>query len=469
MSSYSDTYFFNSKLAKIKAKECNKLDDNISKVQICYHGGKLTHKNLIGIPIESFKMYFQNNSFRRPTYIDFSNSKYENDEESQLQIVKIFATIFEEIDNDDMKIVSKYIEKFNKLRITKSIENTKIAFISTKKKLNTHEFFKQMVESLNSNYSYKFISEKSQANMILDDVSSKDVFNVMLSYQPNIIMHYNEFYPQLFHKDIIHIHFIDSFAICNKILEYEEKINMKNNLFFSSSSYYDKLLSQKGIKTKTLPPVVNDIPKKPNSFNKRKIDLLICENYFSLKEYIVFDKMIQTVNKFLNNKNKLTINKLANYIKATTYPNTNDWELNIFIHKHIVLQYILKNITTDIKMKIIGKNWTSINNKNYTVSNKYKVSMYQNTKYVFVIFSTIINEELLNILTQGAIPIVYDLRDDDKYYDKTLNDYCLFIDTVDDVDNIIKENIKPNKFFDKNLKSKYSMKNLLKSLTKALL
>ena len=469
MSNYNDTYFFNSKRATKIAKKRNKLELDDNKVQLCFSNGCITNKNLINVEIESFKEFFKNTSYRYPTYVDFIGSEYENNEELQDKIIKIFATIFDELNSEDQKLVNKLFEEFKNLKIEQDNKNTRVAFIVTKKQKQIFKYLKKISKELNKDFDYKFLTEKSNLNMILDEIRTKDVFKFLLDYKPNTVIFYNEFYPQLFHKYISHIYIVNSFSVCNKIIEYEDKIDMTKNYFFTSSSYYKKVLDQKDIKSLKLNPIVENIPSSFNSFNNRKIDLMICENYFDITEYIVFQKMIKKVNKFLNKNKKLSINKLISFIEKTTYPNNDDWELNIFIHKHIVLQNILNSIKLDKKVEIIGKNWDNILNDNYNITIKYNEKVYNNTKYVFVISSTIINENLLNILKYGAIPIIYDLRDEDIYYDSFLDDYCLFIDKVTDIEDIIHKSIKPFNQFDRRIEDKYNITEITRSLTTILI
>ena len=468
MNHYNDTYFFNSKRAKKIAKKRNELNEGTSKIQICFNSDEKDNKNLINVPIENFKEFFKNNSYRYPTYVDFIDSEYENDEELQSKVIKIFATIFEEINEDDIKIVENLVEKFQNFDISKDTENIRLAFIATKKHNHLFKYLKSLSKALNNRFKSKFLTEKSKSNMILDEIKTKDVLNFLLDYLPNAIVLYNEFHPQLFHKDIIYIHLVNSFSVCNKIIEYENTIDMKKNLFFTSSHYYEKVLNQKGINSYILEPIVEDIPRTFKSYENRKIDLVICDNYFDLNEYIVFLKMIKKVNKFLDNKNKLTIAKLISFIEKTTYPNNDDWELNIFMHKHIVLQNILKTIKLNKTIKIVGNNWKTFGAMNYKIEESFSNKIYKNSKYVFLISSTIINEDLLNILKFGAIPIIYDLRAEDKYYNNIFDKYCLFIDTVDNIENIINNNIKPNKKFDKVIEDRYNNKNVIKNLVKFL-
>lgn len=469
MSQYNDTYFFNSNRAEKISNKRNELVNGVSKIQICYNSEKQNNKNLIKVPIENIKEFFKNNLYRYPTYIDFIDSEYENNEEVQEQIIKIFATIFEEIDNDDIKTVEELILKFKNLKIKVDKENIKIAFIVTKKQNDLFKYLKKISNRMDGRFKNKFLTEKSKSNMILDEIKTKDVLKFLLEYKPNAIVLYNEFYPQLFNNSIVHIYIVSSFAVCNKIIEYEDKIDMKKNIFFTSSSYYENVLMQKGISSLKLSPIVENIPNSLKSFESRKIDLLITENYFDLNEYIVFQKMIKKVKKYLKNKNKLSIKKTISFIETTSYPNNDDWELNLFIHKHIVLQFILKNINLDKNITIVGKNWDKFEIENYNIQDKYTKKRYKNCKYVFLVSSTIVSDDLLNILKYGAIPIIYDLRSEDKYYDSIFDEYCLFVKNYVEIDNIIDKKIRPNKKFDKFIEDKFNIKNTTRSLTSSLL
>ena len=92
MSEYFDTYFFDSTRAKKIAKQHNPINNNKTKIQLCYHPSSTTKENLIGVPIVNFQEYFLTTKYRFPTHVDFIGSEYENKEEEQDKIIKIFYT-----------------------------------------------------------------------------------------------------------------------------------------------------------------------------------------------------------------------------------------------------------------------------------------------------------------------------------------------------------------------------------------
>lgn len=449
MSQHYDTYFFSSKRAQNIAKEKNRLKPNSNEIQICYNSDNLNDKNLVNVSIENFKEFFKTSSYRYPAYIDFIDSQYEDNEEIQNKLVKVFATIFEEISKDELVLTNKLINEFNNLHIK---HNNKIIFLSSKKQPQVFEYLKKLSKEFkNDGFKTKFITEKSKKDMVLDNLRFKDVLLLLLRYSPSYIINFNEFYPQLFHKDITNIHILNSFNICNKIIEYEGKIDLKKNVFFGTNSYYEKLLKEKSIKVIKLMPIVQDIPNNTKLFENREIDLTIHDNKNDLDEYIVFKKMIKKVFKYLDESNLLTVDKIISFIKTTNYPNTKDWELNLYLYNNILEKYFI-----DINKKI---------KKVKIISNCFSES-YGNTKYVLVLSANIVTSELLNILKYKAIPIVYDLRDEDNYYDKVLDDYCLFIKNKSDLKNIIKNEIKPKKYFDEYLKERYSFRTIFKDIVK---
>jgi len=464
VSNYYDTYFFSTKRAERIAKELNKLETNSFKTQICYHSGGKTCKNLINIPFNSFKLFFKNNSYRYPTYIDFNESDYENDEKSQDQIIKIFATLIEEISKEELVYTKKLSNDFNNIKISYNKNNIKIGFIATRNFPNIFKFLKNINKNINKNYTSKFLIEKTTTGLLLSDFKTKDVYKFMISFKPNILIYYNEFNVILNHNDIINIFIVDSFYICNKIIE-EEQIDSKRNIFFTTTAYYKNILESKNIYSQRLIPIIN----KKNihvSFDKEKeYDLVICDAYVDLSDYIVFQKVFKKMKKHIKANKILTLDIILSFIEISSYSNMDDLELNLFIQKNIVLQTFVDNLSTE-KYKIgINKSWKTYKKckLNYLKNDKFKKT-YKNSKYILIVDPSILSSKLLEILSYGMVPLIYDLRKQDSYYDEMIDDYCLFVTKINDINNIINNNIQPKRIYDSELKKEYSIKRLIHNL-----
>ncbi len=466
MADYFDTYFFDSKIAKKTAKQHNYLGDSKTKIQICYHPDLLTKENLIGVPIDNIKQYFLTTKYRFPTHIDFTNSTYANNDEEQEKVVNIFYTLFQEIQNEKNQYTLQLVDKYNNLKIK---QGTSIGFIASKTQPHIVQYFKSLQKGLKNRFKTSFLTQQTaKDNMILEDISIDDVYKFIIKNKPNYLFFYNEFYPDFNHKDIKFVYIIDSFKICEKILEYRftsNKIN-DNIIFFTTSHYYNKILNIKKIKATLLPSYFLQEYTKKIVYKKKKYDVLLVASYQDMDKYYIFNKMFKKIDKYLIN-NILYMKILISYISKAKYPIKKDWELNILLQQYCILKHIVKH--TSLNLNILGSNWDKITKKHKIIKfNKNIEKLYQKTKYVITVSYKMDTNAILSVLQNGAIPVIYDLRADDKFYKKELEDYCLFFKNIQQLDKIIASNQMPKKQFDKDIYNLYSQANLQKVIIKEL-
>ena len=124
---------------------------------------------------------------------------------------------------------------------------------------------------------------------------------------------------------------------------------------------------------------------------------------------------------------------------------------------------VLKLKNKNLNVKLLGSNWEKYNLSQIkqikpTLS-KIK-SMYQNSKYILHLSSSIIDSRLFKILASDAIPVIYDTRYEDNYYNKFFDDYCLFFKNKKELNEILKKELVPKKNNINELLSYYSFKDL---------
>ena len=427
-----DTIFFNKKRAKKIAKQNNPIIQNSHKIQICYYFGNKQKKNLIPIQLDNIKKFFISTNYRWPKYCDFNNSEYANNEEIQNNIVKAIAKIFDEITKEQLQKIQQQYQIYQNLKVDK--KSKKVIIFASKNLEVLYDFAKLLQKQYKSKgYQTMFITETSKKNYILDEVQTLNIFKTINQFKPTKMIFINDFKPQLHHKFIKIDYYIDSFKKSYEISEYEESFNMTNVNFYVTSYYHYLILKEKNIIAKKF-----IIPNFTKFKSKRKtIDLFISELIFIEDNiFLTLQDMKAQVKKHLQNGKLLDMNTIQQLItQQTLYTDSQDWELNLYLIKTFVLNHIIKYLKTNKKVLLFGKNKKELKTK-FKMTNKYKKTI-QKSKYVLYIHNPIITPKLDAILQSGAIPIVYDLRDDDKFYDHKYDDKIIFFKNVDQLNQIL--------------------------------
>ena len=424
MQNIYDTIFFNKKRAKKIAKKQNKIGKN--KIQLCYYFGKKTKKNLVAIKLNKIKQFFLNTNLRLPKYCDFNGSEFENNDELQIKIAKSIAYIFKEIENKKAKIFKNLLAKLEKVKFNKK----QTFFIISKKKKLDYKYMKYLAKQTKNSH---ILTEKSKKKFILDEINMIEVLAKLIKQKPKIIFFYNEFTPFLY-KDNIKIKlFIDNFKVINEIVDYEEKLNLKNINFFVSNCFHQKLLAQKNIKSNKFLPIIE---KKKKTSKEKKYNLAIIDNFLDINNLIVFRPMYKKIDEFLDENNILNMNSLVEFIRKSDYYDYEDWELNLYLQKNILVQYFIKKLQNKNGVMVSGANWDKCEFNNIkTKKNQKKVI--QKSKYVLYISNPINTQKLYDIIRLGAKVIVYDLRDDDKFYEPLYEKDIIFFKNIDELNQIL--------------------------------
>jgi len=466
MAEYFDTYFFDSKRAKSVAKKKHPIGNILNRIQLCYHNGSETNKNLVGVEVSNLKHFFLNTTLRFPTHIDFIGSIYEDKEEEQEKIVNIFYSLFQEINGEKNEYRVELAKQFKNLHLSKDKQKN-IGFIASKTQPYIVDFFHLISKNIKQ-FSTKVLTQKSKNSMVLSDISIENVYKFILNFKPSYIFFYNEFYPQLIHPQIKHVYIIDSFKICERILDSnitKEDIN-NHMILFSTSEYYKKILMLRDIDSViSLPSYIENNVKVKVKTKKRKYTISLAESYHDISYYYIFEKMIKKIDKFLY-KNILSIDKVIHFISKAKYPIKNDWELNLYIQKTLTVNHIVKH--TKLNLNILGLNWDKIKHHHKIIKKKTFSELYKNSKYVVVVSYKLDDNNILDIIKHGAIPIVYNLKNDYKYYNNFIEDYCLYFSNLKELEDIINNDEQPNKRYDNELYKHFSMKNLVNIISKSL-
>ncbi len=467
MSEYYDTYFINSKRALKTAKQNNQVKVyNGQGTQICYYYGTKLKKefpNLIHLPIDTIKKFFQKSNLRKPEYIDFIDSDYLDQDEAQENVKEIIAKIFDELTQEEKKINAKLLKKLQNLTPVQKKEKLTFAIIVSKTLKENYKFAKNLSKSLKKlNHNAILLSEEGDMKPLIYSIRTKNIYERILEIRPNSVVFINDLKTNFLPKSISQI------SILNSFISVLEKLNQndirKNDIILTSNYFIQKKLSKTNIKSEYIPPIYQKNQIKSKKLISKKEHLLIHANYVNLSQsYLILKPMIEKLEIYVKT-NTLTMKHIQKELRKTKYPYEDDYELMLFIYNQLLTQVTLKNLDLkNLNIKLIGYNWEKYNLSKIkpikpTLS-KIK-SMYQSSKYVLHLSSSIVDDRLLMILAAGSIPIVYDTRYKDNYYNKIFDDYCLFFKNEEELNEILKRNLVPKSNNAQNLLSYNNYYNL---------
>ena len=470
MSEYYDTYFINPKRALKIAKQKNKVSlYNGLGTQICYYSGeklKDVPANMIYLSLDGIREFFSTTSYRRPQYMDFIKSDYEDNDDLQISFTKSILNIFKEIDSEEKENNSRLFKKFNSSTpINLNQKNINFTIIVSKALKSNFYYTKQLSNTLRKNgHSVTILTEKGSPDFLIHNLKTSFIIKKLLKIEPNVIIFINDYKPNIIPENTYQISIINGFI--SSLNKFRSDDLREKDIILSQNQYINTILDKNGIPSKYIMPSLK-INKKESASQIKRNFFTICDNFNDLYKFIVFQEMVPKLFKEINT-NKLTIKKIQSSIKKTAYNNINDYEMMLFFQKNIIVQTCIQWVDSKkTNLQIVGYNWKKHKDISSNIKIKKKANIikaYKNSKYVLHVSANIVNTQLLEILSSNAIPIVYDLRDEDKNYDKKFDNYCLFFTNEKELNNILNNELYPNKKDIDNLLQDYSYEKLEKQM-----
>ena len=340
MSEYYDTYFINSKRALKFAKRNNKVIlNNGFGIQLCYYSGEKlegTPENMIHLSIDKIKEIFSKENYRRPLYIDFAKSDFEDNEELQIKFTKSILNIFKHIDKEDNQTNRILFDKFKNSKSV-NVNPRKINFtIIVSKALKSNFYYaKQLKISLeNQGHTATILTENSSKNYLIHYLKTNVIFKKLLKIKPNVIIFINDYKPTMIPSNVYQVSIIKGYI---SSLESIEKVNVREkDIILSQNQHINTLFNKKNISSKYIQPAIVS-NSKPADTDSKSSFLTICSDFIDLDNFIVFEEMFPKLFK-QTNTNILTIEKLNQNIKNTAYKNKDDYELMSLLQKSIIIQ-----------------------------------------------------------------------------------------------------------------------------------
>ena len=472
MSEYYDTYFINTKRAMKIAKQKNNVSlYNGHGTQICYYSGeeiKNTPSNMIYLPLDDVKSFFYKTDYRLPEFIDFIGSVYEDLETDQNNFKDMILNIFNEIEETQAKDNEELFKQVKRDK-NEPIDFNHIKFIIIVSKTLYYDYYfaKKMKSSLESlGHNVNILAEKGSSKKIINTLKTNYIYNNILNIKPDVVIFINDFKPELITEEKYQISIINGFIPLLK--DIKNKTLREKDIICTQNYYVSDLLKKDNIKNEIIEHA-SDFKSKTNNSEPKEDILLICNNYQDLKGYLILKKMTKKLFKSIN-KTPLTIKMIKTEMSKTDYKNENDSEMLIYLQKNIVLQSCLKWLEHDgIQTKLVGHNWKEFKKlpKEIKIPKKQSVKKaYKKAKYILHIAPSIIDVNLLDILKNGAIPIIYDLRDSLESYDKRFDDFCLFYKNKQELNHILQNRIEPKERNAMPILKEYSFDHLSKDIIK---
>lgn len=469
MSTFYDTYFINPKRALKFAKQKNKVKlYNGFGTQICYYSGEKvdnTPENMIYLAMEDIKSFFLNKNYRLPEYIDFNNSIYKDNDEMQVTYKNVILNIFKEMAESEQRANEQLLIKIKDININLNKNNINFMIIVSRSLTYDYFYSKKLSKSLKKlGHDVHILTEYGSKKVLIDHLKTSFVLKNILKIKPDVAILINDHKTSIFPDNTYQISILNNFTLLLNSI-HRNDIRARDIILTENYSV-EKFLNKKEIQTQYIPPTVTiKISKQLQA--KKNNTFCIFSSYFDLDDYIVFKEMVKKLFIKINTE-VLNINKIKKHLNQTNYTNKNDNEMMIFLLNNIILQSCIKWIDSDTtKVNLIGKNWNRCKSvpQNVTIKDEVdSIEVDKKIKYMLHISPNIINTNLLEILKRNTIPIVYDLRKEDKRYDSVFDDYCLFFKNKEELNYILNHQIEPQKKDVKKLLTNYSFDSLSKNI-----
>ena len=437
MLEYFDTYFESPTEALTVALQNNKVlapNKQVEARQICYYDGeKIMHTpaNCIHVPFESFIEYFTNTKNRFP-----SEFKTSQNIQAKIKIVeKNIANKIEKLKSAIKKLQPNFHDK--KLRI--------FAFACRETVLIKH-MIKSILEAADTLGYETFVHTQSDD---LESCSQRFYLEALYNVNPHITVNINHLNNDFLNENIYNIVWFQDYM---PILIDDKKVILRNRdkvLYLTNDMKY--VLDKKGIDADYQPFCINNkIFKKRNYIERKNKIIVIGSSYKS-----DFDKIENTI------KYKVSKEIFQSYISIgyTSRINFKHFEvlyaisyydlsyIYAYVERDLLLQYILE-MNLDIEIELYGRNWNyeDIFKKYYKGPLKYGEDIskaYNSAKYTLVLGEYVLQQRTLEAAASGTIPLVFDVRADEKNSDgKCFKESLEFFKVPNELRTILKTNNK---------------------------
>lgn len=468
---YKDTYFLSYEKALEIAKQQNKLDIDGYKIQICYYDGEKKENNLdnlIHLPLDNFIDSLSLMNSRIPTQLNFLGFEFSEDILNEIQ--KHFIDSIKVVKEIRRQIMITYIDKILNQKL--DFKEPLRFFLMGHKNTRVMRYVSQNIHKtlLSMGYESYFHLQKGT------EFKSIDIIKKIAEFKPHVTININNLNNNYINENCFNfIWFQDPMPI----LTNEETINLREkDFFFSYQTIFDEQLKNKGIPPEKIQRQYfgyypKDFLVEKNI--KRENKIVFVGSYYE-EEYILNsipnkykDIIFKELKSLLENKEEISKENIISLFHKHNLKTPSDININLFqqsIVRNTCVQWLSE---IDYKKEIYGYGWEK--NKKLQKYSKGPLDkanikdLYNEAKYVLLASGQVINtERLAEAIICGAIPLCYDSRNITNEPEHW-NSEILYFKTKEDLEKILKNNIKPKNTNIEKMKKFFSYEHLVDKIT----
>ena len=468
MNQVCDTYFFNYDEAYKKAKEQNMISSY--QKQICYYDGDVRTddlENLCSLPFNNLSQELLLSSNRLPTSINFAGLSLTQNVKQE--IVEVFKKLLTNIVKNKDELINIMMSEIKSFKLDFN-EPLRFYLIGARQTRVTQYMSKYIANSLkNMKYDVRF-----DLNSEFEDMDTFKIMKAIHEYNPHVTININN--VNNYHLNDDTFNFIWFQDPNHKLKNLNKRDLRKRDFIYSLLPMIDELLIEKEIPFERQSFCVDkETYKLKDDIKREKKIVFIGSDY----EYIIKDKSNSYLKAVELVKDKFyTYGELINPAKNPDICdnfNISQEELQDIVRyvNRVVSVLWLCKVKSEYSVEIYGWGWDKYEeikpyHKGILSAGEEICSVYNSATFTLAPHPDYtLQQRVLESAASGAIPIVYDCRDevDDSHYDeavcyyKTFEDLNDILNTKDIIEKEFKKLLEENSF-------DFFVKNFLKVINK---
>ena len=442
---YQDTYFFNGEVALEVASQENRYGAFNHLLQICYYDGEKIESdlpNLIHLPLENLSVLAEERS-RLPIGLNFSGLRAS--ESAKKEMIEHFKTLLRAVYEKRATLNKMYFEKSKnaKLNFNEPLRFYLLADKSTK-----------VMQHISKNIADEL--ELAGYNVFFDlyqGIEELACLKKFSDFNPHVTININSFNNNFLNEDVFNfVWFQDSMPVLLNDVKIQVR---KRDYVFSLVDDQDKLLKKKKIPFKRQSFCVNTRKyKRVKTIQRSKKIVFIGSSYH---QDIFYEgknkKLLKQLKKLFINGATFNENLIAQLAKK--------YKIDSFFLQSKLIPFVIRDFSllllcdlaseSDYEIEVYGYGWERYETINTFFKGPLEygddiVKVYNSATYAFAPHQTyILQQRVLEASACGAIPIVYDCRENltEESYDEGL---CFF-KTKEELLELLNADTVPKKDF----------------------
>lgn len=438
---FNDIYFLDSKEALRVAAEKNR--SSLQKLQVCYYAGEKIESdlvNLIHLPFENFVENLSQGRHRLPTKIDFTNLEISNAVKEEIE--NSFESSLLQVIGIRKAIKKEYINALKKRKLDFD-QPWRFFLIAHSHSQVLQHVAKSIAETL-KNMGYEVLFDLWHGTEDLDNAKNIFLFN------PHVTINLNSMNAWLLSDDVFNfVWFQDPMPF---LLDKTKVKIRKRDFVFSLLPLFDKMLQEKEIPFERQGFCVNKNVYKINPMIKREKKIVfIGSSYLKTipNTQAVKEAFIELKEIFLSGKN---------FTDETVEHIALKFKLSVDFVRSRFIPYIVRDIgllelcklKSDYEIEIYGWGWEVYEELQpyYKGALQYGqeiADVYNSATFAFAPHQQYtLQQRTFEASACGAIPIVYDCRDNSG--EESYEDALYYYKTSSDLEKILQADVETKNF-----------------------